>query len=151
MHRSTIDHRLPKIIVSDADHERLSGLASAVLHRMPDVAEYLLAEMDRAEIASAGSIPANAVQMGSTVTFRSDDGQVRCVTLVFPNEADIAEGKISILTPIGTALIGLSQGQSIMWTTREGRQRELTVLSVGSEAVQPAVNDRIAAIGQLER
>jgi regulator of nucleoside diphosphate kinase len=52
------------------------------------------------------------------------------VTLVFPAEADIAEGKISVLTPVGAALIGLTEGQSIMWTTRDGRDQELTILSV---------------------
>jgi regulator of nucleoside diphosphate kinase len=50
--------------------------------------------------------------------------------LVFPGQADIAAGKISILTPIGAALIGLSQGQSIDWKTRDGRSRQLTILSV---------------------
>ena len=52
------------------------------------------------------------------------------VTLVFPGEADIAQGKISILTPIGAALIGLSAGQSIDWTARDGRIHRLKVESV---------------------
>jgi regulator of nucleoside diphosphate kinase len=67
--------------------------------------------------------------MGSIVEFSSDAGQRR-VTLVYPVEADIAEGRISILTPIGAALIGLSQGQSIAWTARDGRRHRLTVLEV---------------------
>jgi regulator of nucleoside diphosphate kinase len=69
--------------------------------------------------------------MGSTVAFRSDDGQQRQVTLVYPGEADFARGRVSVLTPIGAALIGLSPGQSIAWTARDGRQHRLTVLSVG--------------------
>jgi hypothetical protein len=64
------------------------------------------------------------------VVFRSDDGQLRRVVLVFPGQADIGEGKISILTPIGTVLIGLSVGQSIAWLTRDGKSRRLTVVSV---------------------
>ncbi|MGE0241516.1 MAG: GreA/GreB family elongation factor, partial [Parvibaculaceae bacterium] len=48
----------------------------------------------------------------------------------FPGEADIAEGRLSILTPVGTALIGLSVGQSILWTGRDGQQHKLTVLDV---------------------
>lgn len=71
--------------------------------------------------------------MGSIVEFRSNDGQERRVTLVYPGEADIAQGKISILTPIGTALIGLAPGQSISWTARDGKQHELNVLSVSNE------------------
>jgi regulator of nucleoside diphosphate kinase len=73
--------------------------------------------------------------MGSTVQFKSDDGQQRRVILVFPGEADISQGKISVLTPVGAALIGLSEGQSIMWTTRDGRDQQLTVLAVEPMAV----------------
>jgi regulator of nucleoside diphosphate kinase len=51
--------------------------------------------------------------------------------------ADIAQGKISILTPIGVALLGLSEGQSIAWKTRDGREQRLTVLAV-EEAGEPA-------------
>jgi regulator of nucleoside diphosphate kinase len=68
--------------------------------------------------------------MGSTVTFKPDTGEAKTVTLVFPGDADIAQGKISILTPIGTALIGLATGQAIMWTARDGRTHELEVLEV---------------------
>jgi regulator of nucleoside diphosphate kinase len=64
------------------------------------------------------------------VTYKADDGRERRVELVFPGEADIGAGKISILTPIGTALIGLSEGQSIAWTARDGSERHLTVLKV---------------------
>lgn len=120
----------PRIVVSDIDYKRLTDLAAAAHGRFRDVAEELLAEMDRAQVVSAAAVPANAVRMGSTVTFQSDTGQQRRVTLVFPAEADIAENKISVLTPIGAALIGLSTGQSITWIARDGRQHELTVLSV---------------------
>ena len=121
---------MPKIVVSESDHERLTGLATAALSRQPEVAEELLAEMERADIVGARSVPANVVQMGSTVTFRSDDGRERRITLVFPVEEDIAKSKISIMTPIGAALIGLSKGQSIEWSARDGRRHELTVLAV---------------------
>src|SRR5262245_41768650 len=100
----------PQIIVSDADQGRLTTLAMEALDRHPVVATELLAEMERALIKPVGSVPAHVVQMGSTVVFRSDDGQLRRVVLVFPGQADIGEGRISILTPIGTALIGLSVG-----------------------------------------
>ena len=56
------------------------------------------------------------------------------MTLVYPGEADIEQGKISILTPIGAALIGLSKGQSIDWATRTGEIRRLTVLEVREAA-----------------
>lgn len=120
----------PKIIVSDSDYTRLTGLASAAQERLPEVAEELLSEMERADVVAADAVPPNVVQMGSMVTFRSDGTHDRHVTLVFPAEADIGKGKVSIMTPIGTALIGLSPGQSITWTARDGRKHELTVLEV---------------------
>lgn len=120
----------PSIIVSETDHDRLVSLAVATEERTPDVASALQSEMERARVVPAESMPAHVVQMGSTVEFHSDTGQQRRVTLVFPGEADLAKGRISILTPIGAALIGLSPGQSITWTARDGRQHQLKVLSV---------------------
>lgn len=120
----------PGIIVSDSDQRRLTTLATAALDRTPEVAEELLNEMERAEVVPALSVPPTTVQMGSTVLYKADDGRERRVSLVFPGQADIAEGKISILTPIGTALIGLSEGQSISWMTRDGHRRSMTVIKV---------------------
>lgn len=125
---------LPGIVVSEADYQRLTDLAMAVRIRQPEVAEELLAEMDRAEIAEGDAIPHNVVRMGSLVRFRQGDGQVREVRLVYPGEADIEKGRISILTPVGAALIGLREGQSIMWAKRDGERHRLTVLSVDAQA-----------------
>ncbi|ETR76558.1 nucleoside diphosphate kinase regulator [Afipia sp. P52-10] len=122
----------PKIVVSDSDHTRLVSLATAAQERLPEVAEELLTEMERADVVAADAVPANVVRMGSTVTFRADGNQERHVTLVFPADADIDKGRVSIMTPIGTALIGLSPGQSITWTARDGRAHELTVLDVAT-------------------
>lgn len=120
----------PSIIVSDTDQSRLTTLATDALERFPQAAQELLSEMERAAVVSAEAVPPNVVQMGSGVVFRSDNGETRRVTLVFPGQADIAAGRISILTPIGAALIGLSEGQSITWRTRDGRLRQLTILAV---------------------
>lgn len=121
----------PRIVVSDADHARLSDLAAGALQRFPEIAEELQAEMVRAEVVAASVLPADVVRMGSTVEFRSNGGQHRRIELVFPIDADISANKVSVLTPIGTALIGLSAGQSIRFTTQDGREQTLTVLSVG--------------------
>jgi regulator of nucleoside diphosphate kinase len=130
MRGESATHNKPKIVMSDADHERLTGLADALLDRVPAVAEELLSELARAEIVTPAAVPANVVQMGSTVLFRSNDGQERRVQLVFPGDADIAAGKVSIMTPVGTALIGLSPGQAITWKAPDGQRHELTVLAV---------------------
>jgi regulator of nucleoside diphosphate kinase len=132
---------MPPIIVSEADYDRLVNLAAAVEERAPDVAGVLQAEMQRARVVPAGAFPAHVVQMGSTVEFRSHAGQQRRVTLVYPGDADLAQGRISILTPIGAALIGLSPGQSIAWTARDGRRHELTVLNVERPDTGPAGSD----------
>jgi regulator of nucleoside diphosphate kinase len=138
MHDQTNAERSPSIIVCDSDHERLTDLATAAIEHMPTVASELLAEMNRAEVVKDDAVPPSVVRMGSTVTFRSDDGQQRRVTLVFPRDADIAQGRISVLTPVGAALIGLSEGQSIKWTTRDGRRHELTVIDVEQPAPDAA-------------
>lgn len=130
MQDSTKAGRKPSIRISKTDHERLAGLADTFASRNPDMAGALLAELDRARIVGDHNMPANTVRMGSKITFSSDTGDAKTVTLVFPGEADIAEGKVSILTPVGTALIGLSEGQSIAWIARDGRQHELSVLAV---------------------
>lgn len=129
--------RLPKITVSQSDHERLMGLAMATADRAPEVADELIAEMERARIVPANAVPAGVVRMGSTVAFATEGGPPRRVTLVFPVDADIAAGRVSVLTPIGAALIGLSEGQSIVWTTRDGRQQQLTVHAVESPGAPP--------------
>ena len=131
----------PGIIVSDSDQRRLTMLATTALDRTPDVAEELLTEMERAEVLPAQSVPATTVQMGSTVVYKSDDGRERRVSLVFPGQADISQGKISILTPIGTALIGLSEGQSISWMPRDGHRRSMTVLRVEGVTDSPTGDD----------
>lgn len=127
--------RKPAIAVTRTDSERLWRLAESFAHRNPAVAEELLAELDRAKVVEDGRLALDVVRMGSSLRFTSDLGEDRNVTLVFPGEADIAKGKVSVLTPIGVALIGLSAGQSIAWTARDGRVHRLTV-----ETVQPPMS-----------
>lgn len=128
--------RKPAIAMTRSDHERLSRLAESSAVNNPDVAEVLFAELDRARVVDDKKIAPDVVRMGSTLQFTSDLGERRRVTLVFPGEADIGAGKISILTPIGAALVGLSAGQSIDWTARDKRVHRLTV-----EAVSPPADD----------
>jgi regulator of nucleoside diphosphate kinase len=125
------------LLVSDADHDRLTGLARACLDRAPDIAEGLLAEMDRARVAAVAAMPADVVRMGSTVTMRNSDGSCQRVMLVYPGEADIAEKRISVLTPLGTALIGARAGGSVRWQSRDGR-----VLSGMIDAVEQLPSGR---------
>ena len=120
---------LPDIVIRAADEERLAELANGLLDSRPELGEGLLSELARARLASDEALPANTVQMGSTVTFEAE-GRRRQVTLVYPAEANIDAGRISVATPIGTALLGLAEGQSIDWTARDGRVQQLTVVAV---------------------
>lgn len=120
----------PEIIVGEADHKQLNILAMAGLNHTPDQSDDLLYELERARILSDAEVPADIVRMGSAVRYRTDNGQEHAVTLVYPVDADIAAGRISIMTPVGTALIGLRVGQSISWRSRDNRKHMLTVLDV---------------------
>ena len=121
----------PRITLTAQDHERLSALARAAANTMPDVAEGLSEELDRAHVLGKGRRSEHTVCMGCEVEFLDDSsGKVQTVTLVYPDQADISQGKVSVLTPIGTALIGLRAGHSITWETRTGDLRRLTVLHI---------------------
>jgi regulator of nucleoside diphosphate kinase len=122
----------PPIVIGQTDHEKLTRLAEALAERNPDLGNDLLAELDRARIVPDAKVPANVVRMGSTLRYTTDGGEDRTVTLVFPGEADIASGKISVMTPIGAALVGLAAGQTIDWAARDGRVHLLTVETVQS-------------------
>ncbi|MDF2813800.1 MAG: nucleoside diphosphate kinase regulator [Microvirga sp.] len=131
MTSATRTPRRPKIVMMEADHVRLTRLAAAAASRMPEVSDYLSVELERAKIVRRGQVPAKLVTMGSTLTFRDEQrGRTERVTLVFPEDANIEEKRISVLTPIGAALIGLTEGQSITWPNRTGEIHCLQVLSV---------------------
>lgn len=121
----------PPLVVSASDYERLAGLGAAALEHSPEVGQALLDELDRARIVVDGEVPANVVGMNSEVTYRDETtSRIRNVRLVYPIEADIGEGRISVVTPIGAALIGVAEGYSISWRTRPGDRRVLSVLHV---------------------
>src|SRR5690242_20881715 len=94
----------PPIVVSDRDHEHLTRLADGLAQRHPVLSEMLREEMDRATVLPLNSVPREAVQMGSTVEFQLDAGETKRATLIFSGKADFADGRVSILTPLGTAL-----------------------------------------------
>jgi regulator of nucleoside diphosphate kinase len=132
----------PRITLTATDHQKLSVLAEAASNTVPEIAAELADEIDRAHVLPKGRAAVDIVCMGCELDFRDDvTGKVQTVTLVYPNEADIAKGRISVLTPIGTALIGLPVGKSIDWITRNGEKKRLTVLQVREPALaesQPA-------------
>ncbi len=120
----------PRITLSAEDYRQLSLLADAARNKAPDLSAELAEEIARAHVLADGRHPDQTVCMNSEVEFRDDStGRTQTVTLVYPQDADISQRKVSVLTPVGTALIGLRCGSSITWETPAGEVRRLTVLA----------------------
>ena len=122
---------LPPIKVTEDELRRLNALANSSMEIFPRVAHFLAREMERAEIVAGDADLRGVVRMGSRVSYRDEGtGETRDVVLVYPHEANIDLSRISVLTPVGAALIGLSVGQGIEFQTPGQRTRSLTVLAV---------------------
>ena len=123
--------RHPKIVINADDLEHIEALAEGAMQRNPALADRLLDELGYARIVAAEKMPATVVAIGSLVTYRDEsNGQERSVTLVYPENADIAQNKVSVMTPIGVALLGLAEGAAFHWDTRDNQRRMLTVIKV---------------------
>ncbi len=114
----------PLYITRD-DHSRLRLLASATSGSSSSPAlERLRVELDRAVIIDPAAIPADIVTMGAQVKIEDlYTSEIEEYTLTFPEHADIATGRLSILTPVGTALIGQRAGDIVDWPTPGGIRR----------------------------
>lgn len=124
----------PRITVARSEHQQLLALA---VSGNGSAADSLWGEMERARVVADPKLPTDVVRMGSRVQYRTDKDEELEVVLVFPVAANISEGKISVLTPVGAALIGLRTGQSITWEARDGRKHALTVLAVHQQNEEP--------------
>jgi len=121
----------PEITVSTADLERLEGLLGELRGGAPEIADGLRSELDRARIVEPAEIPADVVTMNSTVRFTDEDsGKEFERTLCYPEEATGGADKVSILAPLGSALLGLSVGQRIDWPVPGGRMARIRILNV---------------------
>lgn len=127
--------RDPKIVIDAAHLPRIEALAEGAMQRNPAMADRLLDEISRARATPSDKMPASVVSIGSTVTYRDEStGQEKSVTLVFPENADIDNQRVSLMTPIGVALLGLSEGAAFYWDTRGNQRRTLTVVRVEQPA-----------------
>jgi regulator of nucleoside diphosphate kinase len=117
----------PSLYLTQDDLERLSRLIDAQGGRYAK----LEGEMARAVVVPRAEIPRDVVTMNSRVVFENETtGERREVTLVYPADADIDAGKISVLVPVGTALLGLRVGQSIDWQLPSGDKHRYRVIEV---------------------
>ncbi len=123
--------RIPKIVISADDLAHIEALAEGAMQRNPALADRLFDEIGRARIVDPAKMPPDVVAIGSTVTYRDEStGVERSVTLVFPEDADIARQRVSVMTPIGVALLGLAEGAVFYWDTRNNQRRMLSVTKV---------------------
>ena len=118
----------PQIYLTQHDMDRLLQLIEAYPGKR---FEQLEKELLRAHVVAREKIPEDVVTMNSRVIFENETtGERREITLVYPGSADIDAGKISVLVPIGTALLGLRKGQSIDWELPDGEKQRYRIVAV---------------------
>lgn len=121
-----------QITVTAQDMERLQKLLdSSSTNRDSRAYAALDEELARCQVVDQSEIPPCVVTMNSRVVFEDEESrQRREITLVYPAAANVGENKISVLAPVGTALLGLSVGQSIEWPVSEQRAARLRIIEV---------------------
>jgi regulator of nucleoside diphosphate kinase len=121
----------PNIILSSQDLDRLETLlASLPLQAFPGRAA-LRAELDRADVVEPDQIPPSVVTMNSTVRFAVEPSQEEfCLTLVYPKDIDGSAEQISILAPIGGALLGMATGNHIEWSGPGGHVLKVRIVEI---------------------
>ncbi|CAE6486635.1 MAG TPA: nucleoside diphosphate kinase regulator [Nitrosomonas nitrosa] len=106
----------PKIIISSLDAERLENLIESLPDQSFPGKKELEVELARADVVDPEHVPPTVVTMNSTVRFKVESSSEEFeLTLVYPKDSDTSGSKISILAPVGSALLGLSQGDEIEW------------------------------------
>jgi len=118
-----------KLYLTKIDFDRLESLLDTMASS--DNTLRLEEELARAVVVESEDIPPDVVTMNSRVcVFDENEGREMVITLVYPSQADADAGKISVLAPIGSALLGLSTGQSIDWPLPDGRIKTLHIRKV---------------------
>lgn len=106
----------PKIVVSALDADRLEEIIESMPESVFPGRNDLENELARAEIVDSINVPSTVVTMNSIVKFKMESSpESFCLKLVYPKDVDAAGGTISITSPVGSALLGLSQGDEIEW------------------------------------
>jgi regulator of nucleoside diphosphate kinase len=124
---------VPPIVIATDEARRLKALANSNMTLFPREAFFLAREMNRANVVPDDADLRGVIHMGSQVRYCDDrTGDVTDVVLVYPHEAQIALKRLSVLTPVRAALIGLSVGQSIEFQTPAHQTRSLTILGVSN-------------------
>lgn len=119
-----------QITVTERDYEHIDALLEQAGDNVPGIRE-LRAELERADVVPSNEMPADVVTMNSTVAFENvETGKRFELALVYPKDMDATPGKVSILAPVGSALLGLAVDQTIEWQVPGGKTLALRVLEV---------------------
>ena len=121
----------PPITISSLDAARLEKMLDSLGSKQIPNKDDLQAELDRANIVEPEEVPHDVVTMNSTVIFRMESSSAEfSLTLVYPNNIDDGAGKISVLAPVGSALLGLREGDEISWPKPGGGLLKVRILKV---------------------
>lgn len=121
----------PTIIINDTDAERIDILLEQPAYAGLPIADALNAELDRAQMCRPEEMPHDVVTMNSRVKFRNlSDGEVRVRTLVYPAKMTDSNTQLSVMAPVGAALLGLRVGDTIHWELPGGTATHLEVLEL---------------------
>ncbi|MDC9595832.1 nucleoside diphosphate kinase regulator [Xenorhabdus anantnagensis] len=121
----------PKIIINELDAERLDSLLELPAFANTSIADALNNELDRAEIVAPVDIPADVVTMNSEIRFidlSSNEERVR--TLVYPASLQDSTKQLSVMAPLGAALLGLRVDDEITWELPNGEKTRIKVLAI---------------------
>ncbi|MDW9898082.1 nucleoside diphosphate kinase regulator [Sinorhizobium meliloti] len=125
-----VSSNLPLPFIGATDYRLLSRLAYQALSRDFDIAAELIEKLERPCVLPDDQVPPDAVKIGSIVTCEVEDGPCRTFSLVYPDDVDAEKGRISVLTPVGVALLALRPGQAVEWFSRDGQRNHLMVVRV---------------------
>jgi regulator of nucleoside diphosphate kinase len=121
----------PSLTVSSRDLSRLEALLDSPVLRRHPAALALLEELNRADVRAPDDMPDDVVTMHSRVECEDElTGEHHRLTLVYPHEANVETGRVSVLAPVGSALLGLSIGQTIDWHAPGSRPLRLRVTAI---------------------
>lgn len=132
--------KLPVAFIGATDYAWLSRLGHQALSKDFYIAARLFEKLERPCVLPDDQVPLDVVKIGSKVTCEAEDRSRRTFTLVYPDDVDAERARISVLTPVGVALLGLRPGQHVEWFSRDERRNHLTLVRVSNEVIaEPAL------------
>jgi regulator of nucleoside diphosphate kinase len=122
--------KAPSIVITKRDADRLDALLEGLSGQNFPGKALLEAELARAAIVDSKNVPPNVVTMNSTVAFKTGEGKEFSLKLVYPQDSDGSAETLSILAPIGSAILGLKEGDSISWPVHGGSAVDVVIIRV---------------------